>query len=180
MIKSMNTKEFNEAYERLTPKQKEVLKPFLAGKSEEAIAQNLDCTDSNVRRHIANVCREFGFANEDGEHLRQRQELVELFAKHRPQWVSAEVVKKYLGQTSPPVEIETPEGIAEFQGHQNTVTSVSFSPSGEYLATGSEDGTTRLWRVETLDELLARGCDWLQCYLANHPEAREKLKVCQN
>ena len=62
MIKSMNTKEFNEADERLTPKQKEVLKPFLAGKSEEAIAKTLDCTASNVRRHIANVCREFGFA----------------------------------------------------------------------------------------------------------------------
>jgi hypothetical protein len=57
------------------------------------------------------VCREFGFANEDGEHLRQRQELVELFAKHTPEWVSAEVVKKYLGQTPPPVEIETPDGL---------------------------------------------------------------------
>jgi hypothetical protein len=57
------------------------------------------------------VCREFGFANEDGEHLRQRQELVELFAKHKPEWVSAEVVKKYLGQTPPPVETETPDGL---------------------------------------------------------------------
>jgi hypothetical protein len=42
----MNTKEFNEAYERLTPKQKEVLKPFLAGKTE--VLQRL----SNVRSHI--------------------------------------------------------------------------------------------------------------------------------
>lgn len=110
MIKSMDTEQFNEAYDRLTPKQKEALKPFLAGEPEEAIAQTLDCTDSNVRRHIANVCREFGFANEDGEHLRQRQELVELFAKHKPEWVSAEVVKKYLGQIPSSVELESPEG----------------------------------------------------------------------
>ena len=70
--------------------------------------------------------------------------------------------------------------LAEFKGHQDAVTSVSFSSDGKYLATASDDGTARLWRVETLDELLARGCDWLKYYLASHPEAREKLKVCQN
>jgi WD40 repeat protein len=70
--------------------------------------------------------------------------------------------------------------IAEFKEHQGGVNSVSFSPDGKYLATASDDGTARLWRVETLDELLARGCDWLKYYLASHPEAREKLKVCQN
>ncbi|MGK7873602.1 MAG: AAA-like domain-containing protein [Xenococcaceae cyanobacterium] len=70
--------------------------------------------------------------------------------------------------------------IAEFKGHQDTVWSVSFSPNGEYLATASADGTARLWRVEELDELLCRGCDWLKYYLASHPETLEKLVVCQN
>ncbi|HEY9631853.1 MAG TPA: AAA-like domain-containing protein [Coleofasciculaceae cyanobacterium] len=106
----MDTKEFNEAYERLTPKQKEVLKPFLAGEPEEAIAQMLDCDPSNVRHHIANSCSKFGFANQKGEHFRQRQELVELFAKHRPEWVSTEVVKKYVGQILSSVELESLEG----------------------------------------------------------------------
>jgi WD40 repeat protein len=69
--------------------------------------------------------------------------------------------------------------IAEFT-HQAAVLSVTFSPDGNYLATVSTNGTVRLWPVETLDELLARGCDWLKYYLASHPEAREKLKVCQN
>jgi WD40 repeat protein len=34
------------------------------------------------------------------------------------------------------------------------------------------------WRTEGLQELLDRGCNWLGDYLASHPEAREKLKVC--
>jgi DNA-binding CsgD family transcriptional regulator len=110
MIKSMDTEQFNEAYDRLTPKQKEALKPFLAGEPEEAIAKTLDITESMVRRHIANSCRKFGFANQDGEHFRQRQELVELFAKHKRDWVNAEVVKKYLGETPPMVDLESPEG----------------------------------------------------------------------
>ncbi len=113
MIRSMDTEQFNQAYERLTPKQKEVLKPFLAGEPEEAIAQILDCDPSNVRHHIANSCSKFGFANQKGEHFRQRQELVELFAKHKPEWVSTEIVKKYLGQTLPMVELESQDGSVE-------------------------------------------------------------------
>jgi WD40 repeat protein/vacuolar-type H+-ATPase subunit H len=68
--------------------------------------------------------------------------------------------------------------LAEFQGYQHFVDNVTFSPSGEYIATASHHGTVRLWRVEGLDELLARGCDWLKYYLASDPEAREKLKAC--
>jgi WD40 repeat protein len=37
--------------------------------------------------------------------------------------------------------------IREFKGHQNAVWSVSFSPDGKYIATGSEDTTARLWDV---------------------------------
>jgi WD40 repeat protein/vacuolar-type H+-ATPase subunit H len=70
--------------------------------------------------------------------------------------------------------------VAEFKGHQDGVRSVSFSPTGELLATASRDGMARLWRVEGLDELLSRGCDWLKYYFASHPEALEKLEICQN
>lgn len=37
----------------------------------------------------------------------------------------------------------------------------------------------RQWRTNGLHELLDRGCYWLKDYLTSHPEARDKLKVCQ-
>jgi WD40 repeat protein len=75
--------------------------------------------------------------------------------------------------------------LAEFLDFRDApVESISFSPDGRFLAAAStiykENSIVRLWRVEGLDELLARGCNWLKDYLVTHPEAREKLKVCQN
>jgi len=52
--------------------------------------------------------------------------------------------------------------IAEFQGHKRSVTSISWSPDAKFLATASEDGKGRLWQVESLEELLERGREWLQ------------------
>jgi O-acetyl-ADP-ribose deacetylase (regulator of RNase III) len=51
------------------------------------------------------------------------------------------------------------------------VTSMSFSPDGKYIAVVSGDGTVWLWQVEGLNELLARGCNWLKDYFVTHPEA---------
>jgi O-acetyl-ADP-ribose deacetylase (regulator of RNase III) len=41
-------------------------------------------------------------------------------------------------------------------------------------------GGLQIWRIGGLDELLVRGCDWLKDYVITHPEALEKLAVCQN
>ncbi|CBN58445.1 AAA-like domain-containing protein [Kamptonema sp. PCC 6506] len=40
-----------------------------------------------------------------------------------------------------------------FTGHTNSVWSVSFSPDGKFLATGSGDNTAKLWSTETKTEL---------------------------
>jgi WD40 repeat protein len=39
--------------------------------------------------------------------------------------------------------------VCTMQGHSSSVNSISFSPSGTLLATGSRDGTARLWDVTT-------------------------------
>ena len=110
MIKNMNNQDFNEAYDNLTSQQKKVLKAFLAGETDEAIAKSLVLDSSTIRRHISNVSKKFGFTNKDGEHFRLRQDLVELFAKYKPDWVSPEVINKYLGENLPMIELELPEG----------------------------------------------------------------------
>ncbi|MCU0544099.1 MAG: AAA-like domain-containing protein [Oscillatoriaceae cyanobacterium Prado104] len=86
----MNQKEFDAIYPtRLTPKQHEVLKLFLQGESEDAIAKSCGVNNSSsVRHHISKICKLFGLQNEPGEHFRQRDELIPLFAKYKPELVS--------------------------------------------------------------------------------------------
>ncbi|MBD2194249.1 MULTISPECIES: AAA-like domain-containing protein [Calothrix] len=69
--------------------------------------------------------------------------------------------------------------LADLKGHQDLVSSASFSPDGQRILTASDDNTAKVWRVGGLDDLLARGCDWLQDYFVTHPEVRERLKVCR-
>ncbi|MHC5721123.1 MAG: WD40 repeat domain-containing protein, partial [Nostoc sp.] len=59
-------------------------------------------------------------------------------------------------------------------GHKGSVTSIGFSPDGKTLASASKDGKVILWSLQ-LDDLLARGCQWLQDYFVTHPEARNSL-----
>jgi WD40 repeat protein len=70
--------------------------------------------------------------------------------------------------------------LALFQGHEYGVWSVSFSPDGQTIASGSSDDMVRLWRVESLEQLLARGCNWLRDYLTTNPNVKESDKrLCE-
>ncbi|MEM9244127.1 MAG: hypothetical protein AAGA67_00075 [Cyanobacteria bacterium P01_F01_bin.153] len=60
--------------------------------------------------------------------------------------------------------------------HQAGVRSASFSPDGKTIVTAASDGTVKLWPVETIDNLLAKGCDWLRDYLTTNPNAPETLQ----
>jgi len=88
-MRMMERKDFEEKYEKLNDKQGQVLKLFLQGKSEEAIAKFCGVSNSSsVRHHISNICDLFGFKNEPGERFRQRDQLIPLFAKYKPELVS--------------------------------------------------------------------------------------------
>jgi len=70
--------------------------------------------------------------------------------------------------------------LATFNGHEDPVYSVSFSPDGQTIASASGD-TVRLWRVENLEQLLVRGCDWLRDYLATNPNVKDSdRRVCDD
>ncbi len=63
-------------------------------------------------------------------------------------------------------------------GHQDNVNSVSFSPDDKLFASSGADGKVILWSLD-LDDLLARGCNWLQDYLATNPDAEEQ-EICRH
>ncbi|MBH8577781.1 AAA-like domain-containing protein [Nostocaceae cyanobacterium CENA369] len=56
---------------------------------------------------------------------------------------------------------------AEYQGRSGV-----FSPDGKLIAI-IVDNTVQLRPVEGLDELLARGCEWLGDYLSSHPNVQQ-------
>ena len=64
----------------------------------------------------------------------------------------------------------TGQQLAAYTGHQGSVYTVQFSPDGQSLVSGGEDDRVRLWQSQNLEQLLARGCRWLQPYLTLHAD----------
>lgn len=85
----MNQTEFNKAFAKLTGRQQEVLLKFLQGQKDADVAKELHITQDTVRRHIANICREFGLSEPGDAGYSHRSDLVTLFVKYRPELLTA-------------------------------------------------------------------------------------------
>ncbi|MBG1262667.1 CHAT domain-containing protein [Nostoc commune] len=63
--------------------------------------------------------------------------------------------------------------LATWRVDQGLVKSISFSPDGRLLATAGSRGNAKLLQIESLDELMQRGCDWVRDYLQNNSDVSE-------
>jgi hypothetical protein len=110
----MSQQEFDAIYpNRLTLKQHKVLEGFLQNKSDQQIADSLTpiVTRSCVSVHISNICQSFNIKNEPGGGYTQREELILLFVKYKPELVCQELLKEFPERTpEAPKALEWPEG----------------------------------------------------------------------
>ncbi|MBD2464547.1 TIR domain-containing protein [Oscillatoria sp. FACHB-1407] len=67
------------------------------------------------------------------------------------------------------------------KGHADQVSNIRFSPDGKTIASASSDKTIKLWNAETLnsDQLVVRGCNWVEGYLITHPDVLQSIEICQ-
>ena len=64
---------------------------------------------------------------------------------------------------------------------QFQVWSVSFSPNGQQLAAAGASGNAKLLQIESFDELMKRGCNWVRDYLKNSRSVSESDRhLCDN
>jgi DNA-binding CsgD family transcriptional regulator len=102
---NMKKQDFEAIYtDKLQPKQRPVLKKFLQNKSDQEIANSLSpkVTKNCISRHISTICQLFNIKNEHG--YTQRDELILLFVKYKPELVCPELLIKF-GKRTP----ETPK-----------------------------------------------------------------------
>jgi WD40 repeat protein len=70
--------------------------------------------------------------------------------------------------------------LAEYQHEEKSLAGAMPSPDGKKIMTITLfDNRLRVWRLDNLDNLITRGCDWLKDYLATHPQAKQRLKMCK-
>ncbi|MBE9039958.1 LuxR family transcriptional regulator [Oscillatoriales cyanobacterium LEGE 11467] len=82
----MKEKNCNETFDRLPRRRKDVLELFLQGKTDAEIEKLLYITQATVRKHIGNICSDFGLSEEFSyDRSSKRPALMALFAKYKPE-----------------------------------------------------------------------------------------------
>lgn len=106
---NMTKQEFEAIYKNITATQHSVLEMFLENRTGTEISEALHKDASGVRSHISKICKSFGVKNEPGAYT-QRQQLIRLFVKHKPELVCEEFLKEFEGRICEHrKEIESPE-----------------------------------------------------------------------
>jgi WD40 repeat protein len=69
--------------------------------------------------------------------------------------------------------------VAEFRNPKGAIWGIAFSPDGRWIALAGEYGFVNVKGIESLPNLMKKGCGWLRDYLESHPAEKSSLKVCQ-
>ena len=80
----MKQQEFTNAFSQLTPRQKEVLQQFVAGKNDGEIAAKLCISQGTVRKHIQNICESFALNKDEDKGSSHRSKLISAIAHNLP------------------------------------------------------------------------------------------------
>jgi WD40 repeat protein len=84
----MNQEEFQQKYDTLPHRRRDILHDFLEGKTDTEIALYRKIEQSTVRKHIEEICNVFfSKKKEDGKRLHRRGAILELFKEYRPDLV---------------------------------------------------------------------------------------------
>ena len=83
----MNQQAFSEAFDKLTPRQQEVLTLVLAGEPDSEVAASLDIELATVRKHVQRIYQVFDsfISSEPDDRRSRRGDLFALFAQYKPE-----------------------------------------------------------------------------------------------
>lgn len=81
----MTKEEFEQIFDNLKTRPREVLLEFLKEKTDQEIAKSLNIADNTVRVHISNISNAFGLKKDEGDNTWKRHKLIKLFAQYKPE-----------------------------------------------------------------------------------------------
>lgn len=70
--------------------------------------------------------------------------------------------------------------VAEFRNPKGVIWGIAFSPNqnDRRIAMAGKDGFVSVQSIDSLSDLMQKGCNWLQDYLTLHPSEKDSLKIC--
>ncbi|MBD1939114.1 LuxR C-terminal-related transcriptional regulator [Microcoleus sp. FACHB-68] len=151
----MNHTQFDQAFDKLPHRRKQVLLKVLAGETDAKIAQALTITEATVRKHIENICKEFGIRNDFPDERRfKRPELIALFDRYKPELVNSQALQRTdcAGSSTPLNENFLEADELRFSTIYNRDVFILIDQSGSMVRKDADTGTQT--RYEYLQEVI--------------------------